>query len=325
LDTDSNIVPDNPAEILDEKSDLYALHRLFDASQSSRRLFSEIHYFARRDPNLTIGMGHWTEGNIAELFHRLKSDDQLWQDVTDIWGSLLSEAQWSQLNRETHVSERGGAGIIAALDQVLCASDPSGRCVANNLVPWASKVGEKFNESDHWFNAGWKRISRLRPIATAQLLFWIDSVLERGVRDAQERGIWTRGGVASVISARSSAIGTTMFEAGIEEVQAKHGSVSRQWSLVNVPSSAKPLNRSQITHDQLLQDWRAVVAWQYYTIKKERIRSRMSAIWKTFYEESWGPLRSDSSLEEATSIPRHLGEPMNDQRFDFTVKLKSRS
>ncbi len=311
-------VDDNPSAVLDKNSDLYAVHQLFNASTASRRIFSEVHFHEPEDPDLTIGMGHWIRDNIAGLFHLLRSDERLWEDVTGIWASTLSEAQWSLFHQETHIRERGGIGISAGLDRILCAADPDNECVANHLIPWASTVGERFNGSSHWFTAGWKCISRLKPVAAAQLNYWATSVLEKGVTDAHERGIFTRGGIASVISARSSGIKATMFDVGSGEVRATHGSFARRWSLVNVPDSAKPLGVTGLSDDQLLQDWRAVAAWQYYTVKKGEVRSRMKAIWKMYYEESWGPLRS-YSLSDATLIPRHNGVAMDVREFDFSV------
>ncbi|MCQ1839245.1 hypothetical protein [Neorhizobium galegae] len=315
------LLDDDPSLVLDEHSDLYAMHRAFNATSSARRLFSEIHFHSPEDPDLTIGMGHWIRGNIANLFSRLRADDQLWQEITSKWASILGEEQWRQFHQETGVTEQNASGLAAGLDRVVCGAKPDPETVNERLVPWASKVGEEFNSSKHWFNAGWKRVSRLKPVAITQLNYWKDSVLEKGVADAHSRGIHTRGGVATIISARSSGIGATMFSPGARTASANNNGVSRHWSLVDVPDTAKPADSSAVSSAELLEDWRAVVAWQYYTLSKGRVRGRMKSLWKMYYEQSWGAL-SGSSLSEATKVPRHLASPMDARPFNFAVALR---
>ncbi|ACS61310.1 hypothetical protein Rleg_6570 (plasmid) [Rhizobium leguminosarum bv. trifolii WSM1325] len=318
----ADLVNDDPSQVLDENSDLFLMQKIFNATSSSRRVFSEVHFHDPEDPNLTIGMGHWIGGNIADLFHRLNEDAQVWKTLTEIWSAALSEDAWRQFHNETGISERGASGLSAGLESTLCVSHPIKTCVENNLLRWASRVREGFNDEKHWFTAGWKQISRSESVAATQLAFWADGVLVQGVDGAHARGIHTRGGVASVISACSSGLGSTMFGIGVTETKASNGGISRRWSLTEVPDSARPIGRSNLSDQRLLEDWRALVAWQYYAISKGKIRDRMKAIWKAYYEGSWGGL-NEGSLAAATDIPRHLGRAMNDAPFDFSVIFRS--
>lgn len=318
----SEIWPDDPLDVLDKSSDFSQMHGAFNSGSSSRRLFSEVHYYRRADPDLTIGMGHWTRSNIAALFAQMKSDRAVWDFMTSEWASVLSKINlWAQFAAETGRTGDSAQALSDGLDHILCAASSSSRCVKQRLEPWADRVGERFNSPGHWFHDGWKATSRVRPIATHQLKFWRTSVLEPGASAAAERLVIPRGGVASVISAKSSGLGNRMFKVGAKNVSASGAGVSRRWSLEKVPAAAQPDSSTAISSEQLLQDWRALVAWQYYSIKAGRVRSRMRAIWKLYHEQSWGPLKHPSSLSKSTSVPKHAGRPMDRSPFDFSLAL----
>lgn len=313
-------VCDNPAQVLDADSDVYLMHLLFNATSSSRRLFSEVHYYEPEDPHLTIGMGHWVGGNIADLFHKMQNNNEVWVRITEKWAGQLSGSHWEQFRKETGETGGDANSISDGLGKVLCASNPTKACVVDNLVPWTKNVGERFNSTGHWFTKGWKAISRDKSVARIQAEHWSSSVLETGAEDARKRGITKRGGIASVISARSSGLGATMFPVGTTVAKAKKGSLSRRWSLTEVPDAARP-TQSNVDEEQLLKDWISVAAWQYYTLKKGRVRSRMRAIWDVFYSQSWGPLTNPSSLSKSTVPVPHNGCVMVSEPFDFTVTL----
>lgn len=315
------IVDDDPKHALDPTSDIFLMQNIFDASSASKRSFSEIHYLYPNDPDLTIGMGHWIRGNISRLFESLRNDPGVWNKLMANWSSLLDKDQWVQLRDETGISSADQQALEEALHKVLCIGDDSGSCIKSNLEPWADKVGEKFNSKNHWFAEGWLSISQLEPVAMAQVEFWKKSVLIPGTKSASKRGLTTRGGIACVISAKSSGLGSTMFKIGAKKVSASKGGVSRKWSLTKFPQSALPDEHEQLSQESLLQDWKAVVAWQYYTVKKKRVRSRMRAIWSEFFEDAWGPLKNPNSVSDSTKVPVHSGVFMEKRPFNFSVVL----
>jgi len=308
----AQLVCDDPAYLIAPGSDLYKMHRLFNATGSSRRFFSEIHYHEPSDPNLTMGMGHWIDTKLARMFARLRADQDMWDEVVRAWVPLLSSSHWEQVASESGQEGRDGTALTAAIDKLLCAKSPTKACVASIMNPWAKRIGEDFNTDEHWLNAGWRVVGRLPSIARVQLGYWVETILQDGVTAAKQRGITTRGGTASVMSAQSSGIGTTMFAIG--EMNPRAG--SRMWNLAMVPANALPTDAST-KGAAPLQDWKALVAWQYYTVKKQTVRSRMAEIWRVFYEPTWGPL----IVPTATSALKHNGCYMRQDAFDFTVRV----
>ena len=317
-----NFVDNDPIHALDPASDVRLIHRLFNSSSASRRLFSEIHYYVPQDPDLTIGMGHWIRGNISKLFKKLKDDSDTWDLLTEIWASSLEDHHWIQIRNETGYTGGSQETVNHALSSVLCIDNNNSHCIGSTLELWADGVGEEFNSAHHWFTAGWQSVSRAEPVARAQVQYWKESVLAPGKLQATKRNLTTRGGVACVISAKSSGLANTMFGIGAKEASATGDGVSRSWSLLDVPSEARPDNMDNLSAASLLQDWKAVVAWQFYTLKKRRVRSRMREIWSEFFEVSWGPLENPNSVLMSTRVPKHRGTSMENREYDFTVVFR---
>lgn len=308
---------DDPAASLAPDSDTRLLAEFFNAGEAARRLFSEVHFHRPEDPHLTVGMGHFIEGNLAELFARLRDNPETWSFILTTWAGIMSPRQWQVMAVETGIEGTDAAALGRALERVLCASEPGSSCVRQRLRPWADKVGEAFNSDAHWFTAGWKAVCRAEAVARQQLEEWRASVLEKGVTEAGARSQTTRGGIACVISAASSGLGVTMYPVGATNADASHGNLRRRWSLTEVPAEARPATKVDTV--RLLADWRAVVAWQYYTVRKGRVRRRMTAIWEAFYEATWGP--AAKTLADAVKVPRHRGTVMDDRPFDFRVTV----
>lgn len=308
---------DDPALSLAPDTDVRLLAELFNAGDAARRIFSEVHFHDPEDPHLTVGMGHFIERNLADLFARLRGDEETWAFILPHWSAVLSAKQWQAIAAETGIDGADASALDRALELVLCVGEPGSTCVKQRLVPWADRVGEAFNSDAHWFTAGWKAICRAAPVARHQLETWRTVVLEKGVKEAAKRLQTTRGGISCVISAASSGLGGTMYPAGATTAEVSNHDVHQRWSLTEVPSDARP--ETGIDADRLLADWRAVVAWQYYTLTKGRVRSRMTAIWKTYYEATWGP--TPKTLEDAVKVPRHRGTPMDDRSFDFSIVI----
>lgn len=314
-----NYADDDPIYALDPASDVHLLHRLFNASSSSRRVFSEVHYYDPADPDLTIGMGHWIRSNISKLFGEFRSQQEAWDFLLNQWASAMTTQHWQQIQMESGEGGTTTFTLDKVLTRVLCIGNPSSSCVRNFLEPWADTVRTRFNSEGHWFNAGWKSVSRAEPIAKTQVEFWSESVLKSGGDAADARDLSTRGGIACVISAKSSGLGATMFRPGVTNASASGGEVSRRWSLTTVPDEAKPESVSGLGEQELLQDWRSLVAWQFYAVKKRRVRSRMKAIWNEFFFRTWGELENPNSVAASTGVRKHSGVLMNRSAFDFSV------
>ena len=235
------------------------------------------------------------------------------------WGSAMTAQHWQQVQTETGEDGTTTATLDKALTKVLCIGNPSSSCVRNTLEPWADSIRARFNDEGHWFTAGWKSVSRAEPIAKTQVEFWSESVLKSGADAAAARDLRTRGGIACAISAKSSGLGATMFKANDANASASGGGVSRKWSLTTVPDDAKPDLASGVSEQDLLQDWKSLVAWQFYTIKKRRVRSRMRAIWKEFFSPTWGDLENPNSVSASTRVRNHSGVVMDKRAFDFSV------
>jgi len=312
-------VCDDPALIMKPNSAVLLLHQIFNYSASSRRVFPEVHYIVPGDPNLTVGMGHWVHGELAGLFHQLWKNDETWRQLTESWASALNSAQWTDFAKDTGETERNAEAISRGLTHLMCAEEPSKSCVKNHLDRWSNQVRTRFNNPDHWFHAGWRAASIQQPVAEEQIRYWADSVLSPGQKEARLRGIGTFGGVASVISAESSSLGATMFPRGADKAKAKSGGRHFSWALNKVPQAAR-LVQGSLDETALKQDWRSLAAWQFYTVKKGRVRGRMREIWRIFYEPSWGP--PPKKVKDMSTIPRHTGCYMAQGEFDFTSLIR---
>ena len=312
----ANTVCPDPVFIMSTNSQVRLLHQIFNSGASSQRSFTEVHYIKPGDPHLTVGMGHWVHSKLSKLFHRLKKNDETWQLMTTVWADAMCPDQWEDFAKDTGETETNAAAISLGLSKLLCADDPSQNCIKNNLDRWSNRVGTRFNKSSHWFHAGWNATSILQPVAKEQVLYWTDSVVKEGQRAAEKRGLQTFGGVATTISAISSGIGATLF---LPEATQAHVSSSFERSLVDVPRRARPDTES-VNEEALLDDWKSLVAWQYYNLKKKRIRSRMREIWRVFYQPTWGPL--PKTLAEMKKIPRHSGCYMVRGKFDTSVVIQ---
>ncbi|WP_152612621.1 hypothetical protein [Leisingera sp. ANG-M7] len=311
-------VDDDPIHAIKSTSDVHLMHRIFNASNLSRRVFSEVHYY-HADPDLTIGMGHWIRSNISKLFSEFRSNHEAWRFLINRWSTEMTVQHWQQIQTETGEQGKTPSSLERALMRVLCIDSPIPSCVENTLEPWADSVGTKFNDKGHWFAAGWKSVSRAEPLAKVQTKYWRDSVLLRGAEAAKARDLSTRGGVACVISAKSSGLGATMFRPSDKSASASGDGVSRRWSLTTVPDDAKPEPAFGLNTEMILQDWRSLVAWQFYTIKKRRVRSRMIAIWEEFFSQTWGKLENPGSVSDSTRARKHTGVLMDRTAFNFSV------
>jgi hypothetical protein len=310
----ASTVCDNPALIMQPNSAVLLLHQIFNSSPASERVFSEVHYIVPGDPHLTVGMGHWVHHKLAGLFKRLRQNEEAWHQLTESWASTLNSAQWADFSNDTGETQRNADAISRGLVRVLCAEDASKSCVKNRLDRWSNRVGTRFNSANHWFHAGWRAASVQRPVAEEQVRYWADGVLAPGQSEARKREIETFGGIASVISAISSGIRATMFPKSASTATASYKGTHFSWPLDFVPQAARPV-QSSLNDAALSEDWRSLAAWQFYTVKKRRIRTRMREIWRIFYEPSWGPL--PTKVVDVKKIPRHTGCYMARGEFDF--------
>jgi len=307
------VCPD-PAFFLQPDSLVLALHDGFN-SPSARRIFTEVHYF-EGDPHLTVGMGHFTYGNIAELFKRLKQDQKTWALVTEDWKSAMDKtpgawsalekeaSAWSKKEEQARFAGRDARAVSAALDELLCTSGDK-NCVDTRLRPWSHRVGTGFNVKDknkdklkdkdkdkeHWFTAGWQAVATLKPVAEHQIRHWLDRVVIPAQETANAAGVDTLGGIASFASAKST---------GIELLNVKG---------LRAPAQARPTGQN-FDEGLLNADWKSLKVWQDYVRKKPRdgkIRDRMQRIWQKFFEASWGPLPKSRLVADLQEIPRHTG------------------
>jgi hypothetical protein len=301
-----------PAYIMKPNSDLLRLHLAFNDSPSSRRLLTEVHYYDPEDPNLTVGMGHWIGGKLAGLFQRLKQDPAIWLELTTLWAKRMDAAMWHTFKRDSGETEQNAAAMSRGLSKLLCADKASSTCVNKVLLPWTHATRERFNDNSHWFHAGWLVVSVNPKVAEQQVRHWADSVVAEGEKEAARRGAATSGGIASVASAVSSGLGTTMFYPGKDPARMvnKPFSKSVSWPLASVPNSARPAGGT-VNEQALLEDWRSLAAWQFYSVtkatKKRLVRSRMAAIWDQFYAGTWGPLPSKPTFADISKPRKHSG------------------
>ena len=325
-----NVCPD-PAYIMTPKSDLLRLHLAFNYNPPvSRRFLNEVHYYEPADPHLTVGMGHWIDDKLARLFQRLKQDMATWEEMTADWADSMDAWMWEEFERDSGESGRNAEAISRGLTVLLCADDASSQCVREKLVPWTHATKERFNEATHWFRAGWLKVSVHSRVAEHQIHHWAESVVNNGQVEAAKRQVATLGGIASVASATSSGLRSTMFPPGAQSVEARSSrlGVSASWLLDSVPESVLPPAGS--TDDpRLLEDWKSLVAWQFYTVRKAKknriVRGRMKAIWQLFYEQSWGPLPAELTFSDVTESRRHSGCYMARGSFDTTSPVRIRA
>jgi hypothetical protein len=323
-----DVCPD-PAYIMTPDSDVLRLHLAFNDSPSSQRVLDEVHYHDA-DPHLTVGMGHWIDGKLAGLFHRLKQDHDTWQRLTARWATRMDAAMWKAFEKDTKETGRDASALSRGLSTLLCADKPSSTCVKNTMGPWTQSTGKRFNDDQHWFRAGWRAVSRDSTVAEHQVRYWAESIVGEGQAQAEDRGITTRGGIASMASAVSSGIGTTMFPVKGSPATATATSPKLKQSavfpLTSVPNGSRPT--SGIANEPaLLEDWRSLVAWQFYSVVKASPgkipRKRMRIIWEQYYASTWGALPSSNPTFADISKPRrHSGCYMARGGMDLANPVK---
>jgi hypothetical protein len=323
LPTQAATVCENPVFIIEPGSDILRLHQIFDAGEASHRWFTEVHYL-RGDPNLTVGMGHWTRGKLAKLFQEFRQDPDTWKELTNTWANTMTPDMWLSFEKDTGEKGRNADAISRGLEQRLCVKDASKKCVESKLLPWSHATKDRFNSRSHWFHAGWRAVSVLRPVAEHQVRYWAKSEVSAGQKAASKRDIVTLGGIAIVISAESSGLGTTMFDPGVQVAKASFQETKFEWPLHTVPEAVRPLGGA-VNERTLLEDWKSLVAWQYYTVKKGRVRSRAQAIWRAFYESTWGPLPSNLTIPDLRTLPQHSGCYMARGQFDIASAIRAPS
>lgn len=297
-------VCNDPAFIMKADSDVFRLQQAFNAGPGAKRVFDEVHYIIPGDPNLTVGMGHWTGGKLARLFRSLREDQATWEELTKTWADTMDISMWKAFEQDAGKAGRDSAAVSKGLETLLCAETVSRSCVEKTLLPWSHRTKDAFNGKGHWFHAGWRSVARLPSVATRQVQFWVESVVADGQANAEERGVNTKGGSATVISATSSGL-TTMFKPGAKRAIASSEGNSLQQPLNEVPTWARP--SGQVDEKALLADWRSLVAWQFYNVKKRRVRSRMTEIWKLYYEPTWGSLPERPKLSDVLAERKHTG------------------
>jgi hypothetical protein len=301
-------VCDHPADSIDPQSEARRLHALFDAPRE-RRIFSETHYYPRTattsgDPHLTVGMGHWTYGNLIELFRRLRASPTVWSEVVRQWHRALDSDMWIDFAADTAVAGRSEESLDRGLKHLLCVNG-EGSCEERIFRPWSHKRAAQFNQATNWFRAGWLAVSRLQAVAEVQVQWWLDSVVLPAESAAKQAGVTSLGAVASLASARSTSSGY------VRRLTGKIDAVKE------VPAAARPRS-GPVDENRLLSDWKAVVAWSEYNRIKNDIRPRMRAIWRAYFEPSWGPL--PKAVGDLSSI-KHTGCYMAVRPIERTVQL----
>jgi hypothetical protein len=249
-------------------------------------------------------------------------DPDTWKELTNTWANAMTPDMWLSFEKDSGEKGRDSDAISRGLEQLLCAKDASNNCVKRRLLRWSHATKDRFNSRSHWFDAGWRAVSVLRPVAEHQVRYWAESSVSAGQQEASKRGIVTLGGIASVISAQSSGLGQTMFDPGLQVATASSQGTQFSWPLSTVPAAVRPL-RGVVNERALLEDWKSLVAWQYYTVQKGRIRSRTQAIWRTFYEPTWGPLPGNLTIPDLRKLPRHSGCYMARGRFDIVSAIRA--
>lgn len=299
------IVCDHPADYLQGNSELQRIHAAFDG-KIERRIFSEVHYYPR-DPHLTIGMGHFTYGNIFSLFEKIKGDSNAWDLMLETWESSLTPSMWVQFNTDTKTKGNTKSALEEGLTSLLCVNKTSSSC-KKEFKDWTDKQSINFNEDNNWFRSGWKKSSRIPAIAQIQANHWLDTIILPSQTAAIGAGASTLGGIAVFSSGKSSA---NAISDSMEKTVAK---------IAIVPPDAVPRN-FDIDPKRALEDWKSVMAWaEYIKIKKGEIRPRMREIWRVYFESSWGrmPLY-------ATDIQhlKHTGCYMARGTFEVSALFKS--
>lgn len=264
-------VCDHVSEAIEGNPELARLHASFDG-RSERRILSEVHYYPK-DPHLTVGMGHWTYGNLSGLFRRIKADPAAWTSMTQTWADAMSPTMWAQFTRDTGVAGTTDRSVSDGLTKLMCLEGDQ-LCIAGPFTSWTRNVGGDFNAPSHWFTAGWKASSRLPGVAKAQVQHWSATMVIPGSKLAAESGARTLGGAAALVSARSSATAISKTVAS------------------QVSASRLPVGEARGSDDEsarLKEDRRSVLAWTSYNdVKHWQKRERSSRIWSTYFAGTWG-------------------------------------
>jgi hypothetical protein len=264
-------------------------------------------------------MGHWVGGKLAELFHQLRRDQATWAELTKTWADNMDNSMWKTFERDTGLGGRDADAISKGLEKLLCAETASSSCVDKTLLPWSHRTKGRFQDKNHWFHAGWSSVSRLPGVATHQIQYWAESVVSDGQANAENRRIRAKGGIASLVSATSGGMGT-IFKSGANLAKASSGGKSLRQPLNKVPSWARP--SGQVDEKALLDDWRSLVAWQFYNVKKGRVRTRMIEIWRQYYAPTWGPLPDKPKISDVLAERRHSGCYMANGPLDIASPVE---
>lgn len=277
-----DLVCDHAVDVLAENSELRRLHAAFDGA-SERRIFSEVHYYDPADPHLTVGMGHWIDGNLQRLMTLIKADNEAWRALVNTWASVMSPSMWSQFQTDTGIKGTSSADLEAGIVKLFCVG-ASSSCIKDVHDRWTSARRDEFNQPTNWFRAGWKAVARLPSVAKIQANLWLETIVLPSESAAKLAGADSLGAVAVFASARSSA--TSISDA----IGAK---------LKTVTAVPEPVaKRSGGSTAVMLADWKAVVAWAEYNRRKDGIRPRMKSIWNVYFAGSWGAMPKDMGAIE---------------------------
>lgn len=199
----------------------------------------------------------------------------------------MTDPMWQQFNQDSGTTGKSREDLDTGLSKLFCIEQRSD-CVKRVHIPWAKRRGTQFMLPSNWFRAGWQTVGRYPSIALIQADTWIETVVLPGQALAAAVGADSLGGTAVFVSAHSSASSfSRSIATTVRQVKA-------------VPEGLAQRSGGGVDQDQLLADWKAVVAWaEYNKLKKGVIRERMKSIWVTYFAGSWGPMpRRMDAIEE---------------------------
>jgi len=274
---------------------------VFDATRSSKRHYDHVNKL----DGITFGMGHWHTSRILKFFNDLHAHKEAREALNRRMAEFFSMPGNEDM-RADFLKAGGETELTTATAQAVIAK-------TFRNPKWMSKWSKRRSLYQlPWVRNSFKYFLRDSSIVAWQIDFWRRDVVGKGIDFALKSNALTFQAVASFTSIASSAPGwgSSLVRQVLKDGKVSTGGKTWYW------------NKSSLTGDSL-QEWRAVVVWQYYCRKKNKIRSRMRKLWNEHYTLSLYSISSKDTARFCSKLQSNvLKMPMQVYTKEYLESLK---
>ena len=251
----------------------------FQSESSAERVFDEVHYSSSQ-PHLKLGFGHFSEGEQNAFFRSMLEDSRMRPVLLDRFASALLSNGSFQAQARAEGYDLGMNGRVEGLEAFLEQADwESGMITYRNSGNFPGR-GLK---NGYWLNDILVDVLRNDYLCAWQLRHWLQTTVQQAVSAAKMIGLSDHyGAVATLVSLKDS--GCDLF-----------ASLREAW--MQNPVHPNPVQK----------DLAALNLWLYYNKIRGRLRGRQRAIYRLWFQPSWGDLPAgfptDKTAFQYTGVP----------------------